>query len=389
MESRLKRFFLFLVVFMTFISSISYAEERAYPRLNFDDTSNIKIDDFKAGGFFVKLNLYLDAEYTDMDAMPVVAAVGGVPQFAKVDDHKNIALNHSHVILDAENKSFRLHINFEAENIITGGDDEELEAEEEFLEYYVEYTVSDSLKIRAGKILAPFGIYSDIRHFTPLYSNIILPTIYEPPHNYDGEPFYPPDANLMVSGIFFLNDNMELYYGAYYGTGKKGDHEMGFRSIPSIGGRLTLALYDTLTLGVSGFTFENEGVGRTGQEDTFAMDLELKLLDDDLKFQAEYAKTGYDGLKDRSSYYANLMYTIGRFTPFVLYNEINDREDFLFKHKMSLTGVGASIRVTNNVYFKGEYHLHKFLEDTAVLENVNGEDLTESEMFLFSVNLVF
>ncbi len=379
----MKRKLILTVLFVIISMSTSFADERSYPHIDFDDPTNIYINTPEYGGVKTKFNLYFDYEYTKMEKMPMPMGVA----YMEMDEQEHTAVRHLNFLGDFEKGAVRAHFNFEAQNLYTSGDDDGRDSTSRMMEYYLESTLNDAFKVRAGKFLAPFGIYNDIRYITPLYATVVLPTIYAAPMGYSGGAFYPPDANAMFSGVLFPTDDIELYYAAYYGTGEKDDKGMGFNATPSTGGRVKATLHEMLTLGVSGFTFDNDVVGGTGQEDTIGADLELLLLDDDLTIQAEHVKTGYNGIKDRSSRYVRVMYKIDRFTPFVMFDRINDREDSHYKHKLERWGYGLSVRLTNNVYLKGEYHRHKFIEGD--VKTMAGKDISEYDMVKAALNFAF
>lgn len=347
---------------------------------------------FSPGGdWHVMVNGYADFEYTKMTRMPMFMpmmggmmtnpAMGGM--FMKMEPQRQLAQRHSNLLVDAQRGRFRVHLNFESLNTLTTEDRDIHPYKNHLLQSFGEYMVSEGLSVRVGQFLAPFGIFNDIRYITPLFATVVLPFIYMAPGNYSGTLITPPLASAMISGQYY-GDTWGLYYAAYTGMEDKDrtrldKHDLG----NSVGARVKLSLFDdAATLGFSAYTVKDQTTRKTvpssngmgfqrmavnnSREVTWGIDLDalpLPNLLPGLRLQGEYVRSDFEGARNRSSYYVRLMYEIDRFTPFIMFDSLDDPADPLYRAEHKRFGIGAGVRLTNHLYLKGEYHLHWFVDE--------------------------
>lgn len=277
----------------------------------------------------MQLNGYLDMEYTFMSRMPMFMnmSMGMDGMYMDMDAGHELAQKHINLLFDAENGLFRWHLNLESlTSLTTERQDWE---RQHLLEGYGEYTFDDSLRLRVGKFLAPFGIYNDVRYITPLYATVVLPFMYETSRNYSGTPLTPPPAVAMLSGQYW-GDDWDLYYAFYMGTEDKTEQGINKRDVgESFGGRVRATMSEVLSLGFSAYTAKDQSTRsfRTSpkiesaavespREFTWGADMEYK-FPDDVTLQTEVARSNHENMGSRLSYYVRLQKEIGSWTPFV------------------------------------------------------------------------
>lgn len=327
----------------------------------------------------IHVNGYMDLEYTYMSTMPMFMNMGmGGGMFENMPVNHELAQEHLNILLGLENGPFRAHFNFESiKSFSTGREDWD---KQHLLEGYGEYTFDDSFRLRAGKFLAPFGIYNDIRYLTPLFATVVLPFMYESPSNYSGTPLTPPPATAMVSGQYW-GDDWDFYYAFYIGTEDKTEQHINAQdNAESLGGRVKATFNEDLTLGFSAYTVKDQstrGIRKvtvmgnpslekfnieSPREFVWGADLQYD-LGDNLRLLAEVARSDLENLRSRISYYFRLEKEIGRWTPFVAYDTYDDDDDPIYRAKGNRYGVGVGYRINDNTYLKGEYHFHDFTKD--------------------------
>ena len=364
-----------ILVFLIFVISFSglssvQGEVSDLVTVEKDDLGFVRIETSDISGFNTKINVYADITYTSMgDMVMVMNGMGNNLMYMQMKDSDVVALEHTNFIFEVSKDNLKLQFNFETKNLLSGVNNSLLEkGNHQLAEVYGEYRFNNNFSIRGGKFFAPFGIYNSIRYVSPMISTIALPTIYELPGHYHKEAFYPPNPNVMISSNILLPGDAEFEGNLYFGSGKKDDSGLGFESTPSIGGRIKLVFNGQNSVGVSAYTLEsayrgqvlNQTIVDFGRENVLAFDTELVFLNDKLTLQSEFVRSNYRKTLNRKSYYVRLMYDIGRFTPFVMYDVLDDSGDFVYRNKMSRYGIGFNYKINENVFFKTEYHYHSF-----------------------------
>lgn len=232
------------------------------------------------------------------------------------------------------------------------------------VEAYGTYTVNEKFKIGAGKFLTPLSPVNTY-FYAPLNPSVALPMVIS---HY----FLTPQSisGLQLSGQFGsdLKVNYNLTYGNYTTIGHiKGGiiNLLGNEDLANLqpapknleqnydlGGSARLAFdYDFLTIGANYFdgtratlsfvdfnTFETRFL--SSRKWSFGVDFHLN-FDEKLKLNAEYwvggnktvddpnnldASTGnsINATADYDGYYAEVLYTLGKFTPYVRYEGLTD-----------------------------------------------------------------
>jgi len=319
-------------------------------------------------GWKTRVKLYADYEFTHMDEHPTSSG-GVVPQ------QDFFSQRHGNLLLGAEKEQVRLRVNLETYALTADGDGERfLQDTVQFgvLEYYGEYTHRDWLKIRFGKSLAPFGLFNDIRYLVPLYATVMLPFIYEPTGNVtDYEAFYPPNANVMIHGVLFPAEDLKWNYALYWGTGERNNRKivssLDLGRDPTWGLRTTATFLKRITTGFSLYTVNINPQGE-GREWMSAWDIELGPYGG-VTTQAELAMGFRDRAADRNSWNLRMLYDAGilhpnlsRFTPYIMFDRLDDNKDPLQRKKQNRYAAGVTTRLTNNVTWKNELHWHNYAD---------------------------
>lgn len=312
---------------------------------------------FEAEGIRLGINGYVNGLYTYMSTMPT--AMGDT-----MPDMSTFETN-NHLLLNAVKDRLRVNLNLEFDNggFVRGTDmGGETTGDLGLLEGFGEYAFSESLQVRVGNFLSPFGIYNQIRYITPLFATVVLPMMYVPPENYEGSPLIPENANGMFFGSY-TSDTARIDYYLYGGNGDINSEGKDANKDKGLGGRIKLILPYNLKIGGSYYTVEDDS-NTVGRENLYGADLAITVAD--LNLQAEYAMDNAEKVEDRFAYYARLSYSIDQFAPFVGYDYFKDKGDMLFERGLHRYSLGTSYTVNNYITLKAEYHYHK-IDDTGGL----------------------
>lgn len=361
------------------------------------DTFRFDIPTIK--GWKTLLNLYWDLEFTHMGDMPMKMTTTDnmgmqMDMIGSMKKQNFLDQKHMNIILDTKKDRLRLHGNFQTTHLFNAGSQEYAIADNnqsKMLEYYGDYTFNDYFKVRLGKFLSPFGLYNDIRYLTPLYATVVLPFIYETPNSYGHESLYPPDSNLMFYGHFEPMEETEVGYNIYFGWGKRNLDSIRPGTAMTVGFHPTISYANKYKLGLSVYTV-NVNPDTEGREVMEGIDLEIGPFKG-ASIQAEFVKGERKLQATRYAYNARLTYDLGalsksweRFTPYIMIDQISDREDTLFIKKENRYGIGLAIRLSNNFYLKNEFHYHNFRNpdrgDLSLPENVRNTKMWRTSFIM-------
>ena len=284
------------------------------------------------------------------------------------------------LIFDMEKDRFRTHLNFESHNAYTSDDGGKGEWELENV--FGQYTFSDRLIVKGGEILTPFGLYNETRYITSLYASVLLPLLYAPPGTYSEESLVPDKANVVISGSIF-GDTTEVNYNFYISNGERNDEGEDENKDKGYGTRIRLTFDDTYKLGISYYTSKNHETTE-GRQQLWGIDIEIPMIDERLLLEGEFVRDEYKKRADRTSYYVRLTYRVDNYSPFVVYDYLEDPDDLAMKNKLSRYGVGMSYDVSTNLILKGEYHYSAFAGDTGLLSDTDTAHMVKmAAIFVF------
>ncbi len=254
---------------------------------------------------------------------------------------------------------------------------------------WMEYAPSDALKLRAGKVLSPYGIYNEIHDATPAFLSTFLPqTVYGKEQNLLGESqfLYPKYATgILVMGTFFPG-RWYWQYKFYISNGRgESPSESDDNPNKGVGGRIAVGIPDlNLDVGSSFFRDVNGKAMHTLQQ-SIAFDATLQLSG--FQLQGELALTSLefpeeDGVLDGrfehvAGAYLQASYSIlDQFTPFVRHGKYMPK-GALRENEVSRTVAGINVAVSPRIYLKAEGHL------------VRSEFVKDYEMFVASIAVAF
>ncbi|GMT43044.1 MAG: hypothetical protein IEMM0002_1455 [bacterium] len=305
------------------------------------------------------VNGFLDLEYSGMDKAPMITHPGEV--MTKTDDMSSFD-QHINLLVNAARDRTSVTINLEGLHDYTGEGQNGIAIEEG----YGVYSFSDTLKLHAGLMLAPFGIYNATRYITPLFASVVLPQMYQMPSNYHLEDIsvnstiMPYKANLMISGTF-STDSADFDYYLYMSNG---ENELESAHVGSdtnndkgYGGRVRVAFADDYLLGASYWTVNNSPAD-VGRENLIGLDTELN-FSEELKLEIEYVADNYGVRKERHSYYARLTREMSnKISPFIAYDFAHDDSDDVYNRGQTRYSVGFGYRLSSFTTLKAGYHYH-------------------------------
>lgn len=348
--------------------------------------ANIMMGDFNIG-----INGYLDLETTYMSKMPMAMANGMV---MNMDNSFSLDQNHMNLIFHAQRKKTGVAINLESRhsfssfdgdtgidsnsgNSVNGSSDEI--GTFRIAEAYGQHKFNQFVNLKAGSLLAPFGVYNEIRYATPLFATVVLPFIYEMPANYSGTIMTPSNTNLALQGGFSKIINFD--YSFFISAGKRNQNNSGLirdrgrgqepAKHKGFGGKVVLGSEDqNYQIGFSFFQghpskIQNGTTLADGGYKSKLIGYSLNLyLPWSFHLQSEYAihkrPNGMSTYRPKESFYARLMYEGTSITPFIMYDQFKDPNDAIYKFKNNRLGVGAGYEVSENFILKAEYHYHWF-----------------------------
>lgn len=323
----------------------------------------------------LSIHAYMDLEYTYMGKMPMDP--GGMGPVTAGEDLSTIDQENLNLIFQANRDRFIANVNLEFHEAFQTGFDNAGASEGHgnfgVLEAFGEYQQSDALKVRGGTFLAPFGLYNQIRFASPLFAPVVLPTMYEPPGNYEDsggmDHLVPEEGNLMVHGVLGA-EGPRLKYAAYLGTGhRRGDGEDENKN-KVIGARV-MALFGENTAGASVYSARDED----GNGHRLHLVGSLDLSAGNLNFQGEVmtieSRANNPNAVAILSYYGRLSYKMGDATPFIGFDYLEDGGNTLYRDGMYRWSAGVGHDVSSTVFLKAEYHYHKY--DAAAIKAVDAD----------------
>ena len=239
------------------------------------------------------------------------------------------------------------------------------ENEIEFDRAWVEYLHSDKIKVRAGRLLTPFGIYNLIHDAPPAYPTISLPLLYEdhsPLGNIDVEDriYTKSYTGIQLSGGYRAASGLRFSYNVGLGKGR-GEKGVFAADQKATSLRFKVTHPEGLQLGLSYQRDRNQEShsGKAGaREQLIGLDLEIDhgpwLL------QTEYARFRLE--KATSDFhsghiaYGLLGYRIGAVTPLLRYDRVDPNHDAT-DDTYGQWLLGANIAATNHLILKSELQI--------------------------------
>ncbi len=232
---------------------------------------------------------------------------------------------------------------------------------------FLEYTFFSQLRLRAGKILTPFGLYNEVHDFTATYFSLEVPRIYKPHAFFNGlqkqRIFAKYSTGVEGFGTFDLgSDGAQLDYAVTISNGR--GETLSGGDINGTPGTSLRAVYrpgggSPWQFGASAYQDRNhEGIGGTSDdpEQTYALDVQFETSK--LQIQCESALGRFSAPSGRRHTallsYGQVAYTFfDVLTPYIQHSvERYDLRDSEGQHQE--TRVGTAWNFAPGFFLKGE-----------------------------------
>jgi hypothetical protein len=271
------------------------------------------------------------------------------------------------------------------------------------LEYaQIDYSLTDNLKVMAGKFLLPFNIFSERLHPTWINKFVSTPPLYGHEAGVSASPLLPilSDVGLQVRGTFDLKDFWYVTGVAFISQGpsieEEHEEEPGMEpegpfEVPEVvfgrnfednneskmvGGRLGLGLAPYFELNLSAMTADYDPVG---QLRFTAYGAHLEARHRGVELHGEWILTRQDVTAtedptqvetlERDGYFVQAGYRVGNWEPIARWTQILDGEvdSVTVLEGADQLGLGMAYWFTPTLVAKAEYLLH--FEDADVENN--------------------
>jgi len=256
---------------------------------------------------------------------------------------------------------------------------------------WLEYRKSESLKIKFGKFLSPFGIYNLKHDATPTYLSVFLPnSIYGKHKNTVGNDqrlYAKFGGGIQLFGAMYINSWETNYYFYFINGRGPSPYEKDNNADKGIGGRIIISPpINCLMMGGSYYTDLNGNADNTRQTTT-AFDVTYDRSN--LLIEAEYfipQLETVDGdtvpagkFRTGRGYYLQVAYTyLDRISPFARYGFYQSDLDIAGNDEKHFV-TGLNYAFTSKVYLKSEIHF----------VNIEGLENDRYKMAAFSMVVAF
>ena len=297
----------------------------------------VSMDNFKLHGFF-------DLEYEKADGP-------GHPTAAVGDKKGSFDQYHFNLLMEfpvSDKLTVKGHIEYEHGPQLTGKGEMKIEWS------YLEYLLSNSMKLRGGIVLTPFGIYNEIHDATPTYVSTRVPWGIYKADKLGGFAMFPKfSTGINLLGNYESEGDLSLNYVVYVANGEnapdtKNEAEKDANDNKAIGGKVMVSPMSGLTVGASYFT----GKKGTTELDHSAWAGTVSYRMSPLSLRAEYASSELDDVTE-TGWYGEIAYRINVITPFVRYGTL-DPDDDTDNDEWTELVYGINYEIEPNFIFKIE-----------------------------------
>lgn len=236
------------------------------------------------------------------------------------------------------------------------------------IEYaFGQYAFNDYFKVRAGKMLTPYGLLNEIHDATPALLTIEAPMTLYVTEQRGGEAVFPEwSTGVAATGNIFLLDDMALDYIFYLAngenTGRTNEAEHDDNENKAFGGRVLFSPWDFLTLGFSFFRGDkairlNPSLNKTHASYGFSVGFEWE----NFNLSGEFFDSKIRNVEEQASYVQASYTLFGRITPHIKYEFLNillsdNEKDNLGLDDWHDLGVGINFKVIDGLFLKAEFH---------------------------------
>ena len=227
---------------------------------------------------------------------------------------------------------------------------------------FVEYSLSDAFKFRAGKMFTNFGIYNEIHTAKPAFTSVKEPQSTNKNHKFGSSVrFYPRWQN----GIAFtgnlnvgerpLNYILQISNGTSEGLNPYEEDDNTSKAITS---RILYSATDDLRLGVSfymdkmqNYDDAGEDLGTTSSLSSFGFQAEWEL--NEFKLELEGVTGSFEDI-DRFGFTVMGEYTLQeKYTPYIRFEDLDPNKD-IEKDNANLLIIGINTEIEENFFLKIE-----------------------------------
>lgn len=230
---------------------------------------------------------------------------------------------------------------------------------------FAEYSFSDALRIRGGKVQTPFGIYNEIHNAKPLMLTVKEPNATVKNDRFGSEYRFFPRFNTGIAalGAFAGGDVDYVLLLANGGSLGANTNEEDDNEAKAIAARVRWSPLDNLELGASFYTdtlteYDDEGEATDGETDVLSYGAFAKYAIGNLGLELEGVAGSYDpsGADTVSRYGLTAMafYHLGRFTPYFRYEYLEPDTD-TDDDTASQFIYGVNVRVAEGLFLKAEF----------------------------------
>lgn len=269
----------------------------------------VSMDHFRLNGFF---DLEYEKSYSDD---------------AKIGDTKgSFDQYHFNLLMEfpvSDNLTVKGHVEYEHGPQLPGKGELKIEWS------YVEYLLSNSIRLKGGLALTPFGIYNEIHDATPTYLSVRPPLGIYKTTSVGGHAMFPKfSTGLFALGSYFTKGDFNLNYVLYIANGEnfsKNEAEKDENSNKAIGGRVMISPINGLTVGGSYYAGKKQ-TAATVEEDHTAWIGSAAYTFHPIGLRAEYALSDL-GDTTQVGWYGEASYAIRKFTPYLRYGTFDPNDD--------------------------------------------------------------
>ncbi|MBF0170273.1 MAG: porin [Nitrospinae bacterium] len=258
------------------------------------------------------------------------------------------------------------------------------------LEYgFIDYALrGDLLRLRAGKLLTPFGFYNEIHDSSPAFLSVSIPWVLYKGSAMGGFSALPKwITGLSFTGGYDLpKGHHDLNYALYIGNGESvgsNDHYYDDNPNKAVGARVEFVTHkETFKAALSGYYGDKAVTPEKRAEQHSAAVLSLEYAPGPLNIHGEYAWAAVAGWRE-SVWYLMASYRLGKLTPYARYQFIDPDDEEGNDTWGAATG-GINYLVNSNLIFKAEHTIHdRGSENLAIAHDTPDFSETQVALTLF------
>ncbi len=234
---------------------------------------------------------------------------------------------------------------------------------------FPEYTVRNWLKIRAGKMFVPFGIYNEIHTAKPAFLAVKEPLSTNKPDKFGADDrFYPRWATGMSALGNFSVNNIQFEYIVQVSNGSQENtnpFEEDDNKQKALATRLLIQPTTGMKIGLSTYGDKlteldtlGEDTGERTKVSSMSTHIEYSISDFGLEFEYIIGNTSPSAGGDlkKSGLEGMVYYEIAdRFTPYIRYEFLEPNKD-IDDDNASMLSFGLNTRVDENYFLKLQYN---------------------------------